>query len=40
MATALAATFATNPARVTLNVTGAPTLTPPYSSNFAAGVDG
>jgi hypothetical protein len=39
MATALAATFQagtlTDPARVLLQVTGAPTLTPPYTSNFA-----
>lgn len=40
MATALAAVFALNPPRVTLSVTGAPTLTPPYASNFSAGVDG
>lgn len=40
MPTAIAAVFATNPARVTLSVTGAPTITPPYQSNFAAGVDG
>jgi hypothetical protein len=44
MATALAATYqpgtVTDPARVLLNVTGAPTLTPPYQSNFSASVDG
>lgn len=40
MPTTLTATWQTNPARVLLQVTGAPTITPPYSSNFSAGVDG
>jgi hypothetical protein len=44
MPTALTATYqagtTTDPARVALAVSGAPTLTPPYQSNFAAGVDG